>query len=165
MSTIWQKFPHLDNPLEQALVYPVAVSFTAALFGGKFLFPKILQSGFLGSSGEIFVMDGISLAANIDQLTFSAALDPNYNNGFFSLDIVRGGNKSAVGLAPFRFSAFGQGSEFAANWRATATENNQEKFFFQLDGGLIQTPELITLGVSQIQISVCANIYRIKTRD
>ena len=163
MSTLFQKFPQFKNPLQQVLVYPVAVQFKADLIGGRFDFKQVTQPAFTGNSGEIFVLDGVTMAASIDQLNFSQAIDIQYNNGFFSLDIIRGGNRTAVGLAPFRFSAFNQGSEFSANWRPSATENNEEKFIFQMDGALVQTPELIALGVSQIGISVSANIYRIKT--
>ena len=163
MPTIFQKFPTIKNPLEKVLVYPVAVQFLALLTGAAFVFPKVREFAFTGNSGEIFVLDGVTMAANIDQLNFSQAIDPAYNNGFFSLDVVRAGNGTTVGLAPFRFSAFNQGAEFSVNWRPTATENNEEKFLFQLDGSLLQTPELITLGVTQVQISISANIYRIKT--
>lgn len=163
MSTLWQKFPNIKNPLEKVLVYPVAVQFLATLVSSYFLFNRVKIPAFKGNAGEVFVLDGVTLAANIDQLTFSNAIEPTYNDGFFSLDIVRGGNNTAVGLAPFRFSAFNQGTEFAANFRATGTEKNEENFFFQLDGSLKQTAGLLALGVTQVQISITANIYRIKS--
>lgn len=162
MGTLWQKFPQFKNPMDCIQVYPVAVTFTADLVAGKFTFPKVSKPAFTGNAGEIFVLDGVTMAANIDQLIFSNAIDVDYIGGFFELRMVRDGNKSPIGLAPFQFSAFNQGAEFSANWKPTATSNNEELFSFQLNGSLIQTPEIIALGKTEISLSITANIYRIK---
>lgn len=164
MATLQQKFPQFSDALQSVLVYPVAVSFKAQLAGGIFSFPKLREFAFKGNSGEVLVMDGATIAANIDQLIFSQSLLTEYNKGFFSLDIIKAGNNSPVMLAPFQFSAFNQGGEFSANWRPSATKNNEEEFYFQLDGALLQTAQLVALGINFVTIQVTANIYRIKTR-
>lgn len=165
MPTIYQALPGLDSIDTAAQVYPVAVRFPAPLIAGRFEWPALEIPAFTGQAGEKFVLSGLTLAANIDQLAFSNAIDPAFNNGFFSMDIMRAGNRHAATLAPFRFTAFNQGGEYNANWAPTATENNAENFNFRLTGALIQTPDLVALGLLEIDLVVTANIYRIKTRS
>jgi hypothetical protein len=162
MSTLFQKFPGLQNVQQKVKVYPVAVKFTAPLLAGRFEWNKVLKFAFIGNSGERFILDGVNLSATIDQLNFSNAIDPAVNNGFMLLDIIRDGNNKTVTLAPFAFSAFNEGAEFSADFSPTATVNNQENFSFQLRGALIQTPGIIDLGVDEITILLTGNIYRIK---
>jgi len=164
MSTIFQAFPGLPNVETAAQVFPVAVRFTAPLVGGFFEFNQIENFAFQGQNGEKFALDGLTLAANIDTLTFSNAVDPAYNNGFFALDVLRAGNRHACTMAPFKFTAFNQGTEYNANWEPTATTNNGENFLFRLNGRLVQTPALIAAGLVSVSIIVTANIYRIKAR-
>lgn len=162
MPTLYQKFPGLSEVEKKVLIYPVSLKFTAPLVAGRFDWPSLVLPAFQGSSGERFILDGCNLAATIDQLTFSNAIDPSFLNGFFQLDIVRDGNGHRVTLAPFLFSAFNQGSEFSADFSPTATINNVENFSFRLAGALIQTPDLILQGITEISILLTANLYRVK---
>jgi hypothetical protein len=162
MPTLWEKFPGVSRITDKISIYPIACRFSAPLIAGRFEFSKVLSFAFVGSAGEAFVLDGCTLASNVDQLTFNNSLDPLYNNGVFSLDIKQDGNGHLVTLAPFRFSAFNQGGEFSANWSPTGTNNNQESFSLLLDGALIQTPAIIAAGLLSVDIVVTANIYRVK---
>jgi hypothetical protein len=162
MSTLFEKFPGVPDVWKKVLIYPVAVRFTALLAAGKFTFPKVTLDAFTGNAGEIFVLDGVTLAGDLDALTFSNAINPAFNAGFFSLQIIRAGNGHPVTLAPFRFSAYNQGETFAANFAPTATQDNKETFQFQLDGELLQTPEIVALGKTEISLTLVANIFRAK---
>ena len=162
MPTLWEKFPGISRVNEKVSIYPISCRFSAPLAAGRFQFTKQKVFAFRGSAGEMFVLDGCTLASNIDQLTFNNSLDPAYNGGVFSLDIEQAGNQHTVTLAPFRFSAFNQGAEFSANWSPSATQNNQEDFNLILDGALIQTPAIIAAGLVSVDIVVTANIYRVK---
>jgi hypothetical protein len=162
MPTLWEKFPGVARIDEKVNIFPICCRFSAPLFAGRFQFTKQPIFAFRGSAGEKFVLDGCTLASNVDQLTFNNSLDALYNQGAFSLDIQQAGNGHTVTLAPFRFSAFNQGSEFSANWGANATNNNQEEFNLILDGALIQSPAIIAAGLVTVDIIVTANIYRVK---
>lgn len=165
MGTIYQALPGLANIDNAAQVYPVAVKFQAPLIAGRFEWAALVAPAFIGQAGEKFALSGLTLAANIDQLIFSNAIDPAYNGGFFSMDIVREGNGHPATLAPFKFTAFNQGAEYNANWSPTATQNNGERFSLRMTGALIQTPEIVGTGLLAIDLIVTANIYRIKTKS
>lgn len=146
-------------------VYPIAVKFSAALIAGRFEFAAVENFAFTGNSSETFILDGSTISANISNEIFNNALDPVFNNGFFSLDIMRDGNRHAVTLAPFKFSDYNQGENFAANFAPTGTnEINRENFNFKLTGALLQTPELIAIGLNSISLIVTTNLYRITTK-
>ena len=165
MGTLREKFPGVHNIETAVKVFPVAARFSAPLVAGAFVWPRVDVPTFNGNIGEKFEADGFTLAANIDALTFSRAIDPAYANGLFNLEIIRAGNRRPCTQAPFRFTAFNQGREFSANWEVTATDNQGvENFIFRLNGGLIQTPEIVALGLLQIDIIVTANVYRVKER-
>jgi hypothetical protein len=162
MATLWQLFPNLSKPLESVKVFPISCRWTAPLIAGGFEFPRLENFAITGNFGEQLVLDGATLAADIDQLTFSQAIDPAFNNGVFSVDLIAQGNRHPVSLAPLKFSAFNQGEQFSLNFAVTATENNEERFNGQLFGRLIQTPALIALGKTSVTITLVANVYRIK---
>lgn len=154
MSTIWEKFPGADA--NKATLFPASATFTASLAAGKFSWVASQVQGFEMDAGDLAVLDGITIAANIDQLVFSKALQAP-----FQICLVRGGNRRKVGLAPFVFGAFAQGEGFSANWKAVSTLSGKEAIIFQLDGVLNQVTELV--GYSSVSIFLTANVYLCKT--
>jgi hypothetical protein len=160
MSTIWQKFPGIKNLRERVDTQPIKAKFEAALAGGKYLFNSSVLALTLPHN-RMGVLDGISFSSNIDQLTFSNAIDPAVNDGFFQLNLVRAGNGSRVNLAPFMFAAFSQGTEFIANFEPTGTKDGRENFNWNLTGSLLQTAALS--GVQKISIFAVANIFILKS--
>lgn len=160
MATLWQMFPGVSRPENKVQVFPAAVSISAALVGGKYDFSGKTVLGFKANSGDLCVIDGATMTANLAAAVFSSAIDSATDDGFFSLDIVRAGNGHSCTLAPFRFASFEQSLPFSATFEATATENNEEEFYFKLGGALLQTNELIS--VPSVEIKIIANIYRMK---
>lgn len=160
MATLWQMFPAVTRPENKVQVFPAAVSISAALSAGRYDFTGKTVLGFKANSGDICVIDGATMTANVPAAVFSSAIDSATNGGFFSLDIVRAGNGHSCTLAPFRFASFEQALPFAATFEATATENNEEEFYFKLGGALLQVPEI--MAVPSIEIKIIANIYRMK---
>ena len=160
MATLWQLFPGILKPENKVQVFPAAVSISAALTAGKYDFSGKTALGFRANSGDICVIDGVTMSANVPASVFSSAIDPATDGGFISLDIVRAGNGHSPTLAPFRFATFEQSLPFSATFEATATENNEEEFFFKVGGALLQTVELMS--VPAIEVKIIANIYRMK---
>ena len=160
MATLWQLFPGIRKPENKVQIFPAAVSIMANLGAGKYDFTGKTAFGFKANSGDMCVIDGVTMSANVPASVFSSAIDPAIDSGFVSLDIVRAGNGHSCTLAPFRFATFEQSLPFSATFEATATENNEEEFFFKVGGALLQTAELIA--VSSIEIKIIANIYRMK---
>ena len=160
MSTLWQLFPGVLKPENKVQIFPAAVSISAALSAGKYDFTGKTAFGFRANSGDVCVIDGVTMSANVPAAVFSSAIDPATDGGFISLDIVRAGNGHSPTLAPFRFATFEQVLPFSATFGATATENNEEEFFFKVGGALLQTMELIAFPA--IELKIIANIYRMK---
>ena len=160
MATLWQLFPGVLKPENKVQIFPAAVSISADLTAGKYDFTGKTAFGFRANSGDVCVIDGVTMSANVPAAVFSSAIDPATNGGFFSLDIVRAGNGHSCTLAPFRFATFEQTLPFSATFEATATENNEEEFFFKVSGALLQTAELIA--VASIELKIIANVYRMK---
>jgi hypothetical protein len=165
MATLYQKFPGIIAPDTSIQVYPIAVKFTAPLIGGRFDFLGVENFAFTGNSSEKFILDGSAIAGNISNQIFNNALDPAAFNGFFLLDIIRDGNRHPVTLAPFKFSDYSQALNFSANFAPNATDKSgRENFNFKLSGGLLQTPEILALGLNSISIIITTNLYRISQR-
>jgi hypothetical protein len=159
MGTVFEKFPGVSLDLDadaKIRPFPVAASFVAPLVAGQYVFNKARMLALNISSSDLVVIDGLTIAANVDQLSFSRAL-----NGLFSLSLVRTGNGQKINLAPFQFASFDQGANFTANFGSTGTVNNQEAVDFELTGTLNQTQDLV--GVSAITVFITGSPYLCKS--
>lgn len=153
MATLQQKFPNI--PASQIRAVPVSAVFTGPLNAGIFEFDQLVEI-YNADNNDLLVLDGLELAANIDQLEFSRALvDP------FKISIYRGGNLSPVLQRPFVFASFNQGSNFAATWSPTGLDSNgNESVLLKIAGNLNQTAALVAYG--EVKIFATAMIYIIK---
>ena len=161
MSTLQQLFPNVKNPAESIEPSPVRATFSAPLLNGKFDFDIEIPSIEV-SRTQSGVLAGVALSSNIDQLSFSNVIDPSVNGGTFELSIIRSGNRSRVNKAPFQFAGFNQGGTFSAQFVPTATNNSNEVFILKLKGTLLQTPALISSGVSSVSIVAVLDFYKLK---
>jgi hypothetical protein len=160
MASLWQRFPGVKDVASRIDVYPLRASFQAPLTLGKFRFNKIRIPLLKLPQGRLGVIDGISFVSNIDTLIFSNAIDPSINDGFFKMNVIRSGNDHAINLSPFYFSSFAQGESFTSNFKPTAVVNGLEMIELELDGGLLQTAEIATLGKSVITIQAVVNFFQ-----
>lgn len=162
MASLWQIFPGIPNVEKLVNVYPLKGTLRAVLAGGKFRFsgstPIEIHKIPQGKKGVIV---GISFVSNIDQLTFSNAIDPAINEGFFKMNVIRGGNGHPINLAPFYFASFAQADNFTSIFEATAVTNGLEKILLSVDGGLIQTPEIAATGKNEITLQATINYYQL----
>lgn len=140
---------------------PRRASFTASLEAGYFEFDVLSSIGVLNHDTKV-ALCGIDFAANVDQLVFSDALDSSYQDGFFRIDLISGGNMRQVNSTPFSFSAFGQGQNFIMEYVATGITNLQEEFYLRLRGRLRQTAQILELDKTEITITAQLNQFEIK---
>lgn len=159
--SLWERFPGVANVRERITVYPLKAKFTAALIGGRYVFSAATAKAdlFKISQGQMGIIDGISFVSNVDQLTFSNAIDPNVNDGFFKMNVNRKGNNHPINLAPFYFASFSQSSEFTSVFLPTAVNNGQEEIELVIDGALLQTPEIISLGKAVVTMQATINFF------
>lgn len=162
MPTIQQLFPGL--PGSSFLPYPCGATFSAPLTAGRFVFSKVRAPIHYLTSSEIGIVSDVSFVSNVDALQFSRAVDKSVNGGYFTLNIVGGGNGNPVNLAPFKFANFAQASGFVAQFAASAVENAREEFFLELDGALIQTPEIVAAGLVSVSLFASLNLFRTKNQ-
>lgn len=159
--TLWELFPGVPNVQDKVIIYPRAATFTAPLVAGKFAFAASVPVFTLNQS-ETGIIAGISLSADIDDLTFQEALDPSVNGGLFKLNLKRTGNNTPVNLADFLFGTTSQASEFACMAKPTGTANFKETFALEMTGTLLQTAALAQLGKAAIRMNAIFNLYRAK---
>ena len=159
--SIYSLFPHLANKPQAVEPKPRRASFSATLWSGLFTFDVMSSIGKLNHDTKAIIC-GIDFAATIYQLEFSDALDPAFQDGFFRLDLVGGGNLHQINSAPFSFSAFGQGQNFIQEYTATGIEDLQEEFFLRLRGRLRQTLRLLETGKTSVTITAQLNQFEIK---
>ncbi len=150
MATIQEKFPGI--PTNHIRAIPTAVTFTGVLVAGKFVFNSLVDF-YKASANDVLVLDGLELAADIDQLDFSRAIVAP-----FKVQLFKKQNHSPILQQAFVFSAFNQGHNFSANWSPTNMgSNGSEMIQISLKGELNQTPNLV--GLSEIKIFASAMVY------
>jgi len=156
MATIWEKIPWLKTPDSSGAVMPFPFCLTfesSAVSGSIFTFQKVAQSALEMDAGDLVVLDGLRIAANVDQLAFSRALVSP-----FELNLFRGDGKEQVNLKPWKFASFDQGENFAAVWQPnTLGSNGKDQALFTLEGQLKQIAELIN--ETTVKIFITGNIY------
>jgi hypothetical protein len=159
--TLWELFPGVDRIIDRIQVEPRAARFPAAAAAGAFTWDLSVPIMKLDQS-ETGIIAGVSFAANVSDTIFSNAIDPAFNDGYFTLDLIRDGNQTPVNLAPFKFATAGQAQEFSCMARPTGTENFTESFSLKLRGRLLQTPEILALGKGSLSLTCVFNLYRAK---
>lgn len=163
MPTLQEQFPGI--PSHKFSIYPVGTKFSTGLTAGKFVFENLIMPLQELPNSQGAILSNMSLTANINSLTFSNAIDPDVNNGFFLLNVIRAGNANPINLAPFRFSSFEDASNFISQFLPNATEKGSEQILLSISGTLIQTQELIDLGIEEISIMSRLNVYRTTARE
>lgn len=150
MGTLYEKFPGV--PRKAIRIPPASVVFTGSLAGGYFNFDSRVLF-YSASVNDRIIIDGIELAANIDQLEFSRAIvEP------FKAQIWRGGNGTPILQQPFCFAAFNQGRNFAADFEPTNVDSNGvEEMYLSLSGSLKQTAPLADMDT--VKIFGTASLY------
>jgi hypothetical protein len=154
MNSINQLFPNLKN--RDFAVYPVAVSFTSTLNAGFYDFDflpkkKVCELG----KNETGLICGINLSSNVSNDLFLEALDEN--NGFLSIRLIHGENKSDVNLAPFYFCNFSD-SSFISNFKIVGSNSSEkESFFIKLGGRIKQIGS-----INKITLNLIFNLLKTK---
>lgn len=155
-------YKYVKTPGNRIITTPFNATFEGVLNLGAFVFDSEVEA-FQATPGTLNVIENISFSANIDQLTFSRALDSSINNGVFLFDILKKGNNNTVLNKKIPFSSFQNKLDISIFFMANATNSKThiEKINFDLNGQLLQTAEMLEQEISNPKIFVQATIYQI----
>ena len=158
-STLQNLFPFTDKKARDFVVYPCHVKFSAPIRLGHYVFSatttppvyfgKLLQK-------QTGVIAGVKVSANCSEEQFTRALSDS-----LKLQILHGGNRTPVNLAPFPFCNFSQAEEFTLQWSATGTTMTQEeKFLLSVTG---EVEQLTGMTLNELELNVVFNFIRVGT--
>lgn len=125
--TIQSLFPVTEHPGKQFTVYPCIAEFSAGVERGKYIFdnrktPPVKFGRLL--QGQTGVIAGVLISANCSDSDFTKSLTKP-----LSLQVIHGGNRTPVNMAPFYFTSFANGSNFQLQWEITAASVKQDDDF------------------------------------
>lgn len=156
-NTIQSLFPYTNNTAEDFNVYPVFIKFSAPIVNGEYVFsekltpPQVFGKLLQPQKG---IIAGVMISANCTESQFTSAIDdPLY------LQILHGGNKTPVNMAPFPFCNFSQGDNFQLQWKCSGgTVNQEEKFLLQVTGKVNQ---LTGMTSNELELKIAFNFIRV----
>ena len=156
-NTIQSLFPLTNNKAEDFTVFPCYVEFSAAVYGGKYVFNetttpakefgKLLQ-------GQKGIIAGVMLSANCTDQQFTEAV-----NGALKLQILHAENNTPVNMAPYPFANFSQGGNFQEQWKITASTMQQEEAVKLAVTG--EVDQLTNMTQNELVIKVSFNFIRV----
>lgn len=126
--TLQSLFPVTKHSGKSFTVYPCIAEFSAGVESGKYIFsqaktPAVNFGRLL--QGQTGVIAGVLISANCSEQDFTKAL-----NKPLALQVLHGGNRTPVNMAPFYFTSFANGSNFQLQWEITAANVNQDDNFY-----------------------------------
>ncbi len=140
----------------------VSAKFTGPLVAGSFVFNNIQTNLFVPKIGSLYIVENVSFSADINQLIFSDAIDQAVNNGFFILSIRRASDNSGIERLPVQFASYKENRPMALHW---VNNRQNDTIYCNLNGALIQTPDLIAMGRANVTITTDFVIREIDNRD
>lgn len=122
-ATIQSLFPKTDYTGTKFTVYPCNVEFSAAIVAGRYVFsqkttPPVRFGELL--QGQTGVIAGVFISANCSDADFTKSL-----KNPLALQVINGGNRTPINMAPFYFTSFANGSNFGLQWTITAANTKQ----------------------------------------
>lgn len=156
-NTIQSLFPYTNNTAEDFNVYPVFIKFSAPIVNGEYVFnekltpPQVFGKLLQPQKG---IIAGVMISANCTESQFTSAIDDT-----LYLQILHGGNKTPVNMAPFPFCNFSQGDNFQLQWKCSGgTVNQEEKFLLQVTGKVNQ---LTGMTSNELDLKIAFNFIRV----
>ena len=165
MNTLIQdRFPGLKP--KDFRIYPVQAVWNTTVAGGLFTFNSTSQILPVMYNSFYSVIE-IDIGANIDENTFSNAIDLSYNaNGFsFNFGSQYLGN-TVFSLTPFVFSIYRKNCPVAYNYKTGQQKNagtvtTTDSIQSTISGRLTQTADIVLLGITSISIYAYFTIVQI----
>ena len=154
-NTLQNLFPFSTISPARALVYPCAVGFSAPITAGHYVFKDDNRVSF-GTKlleKQTGVIAGIMISGNCNADDFAAAVDEP-----LKIQIYQGGNDTPVNLAPFPFSQFSHGDNYALWFNITQAANYENEFFVGLSGKVRQIANMTS---NELKIKLAFNFWRI----
>lgn len=126
-ATIQSLFPVTEHDGKKFTVYPCIAEFSAPIENGKYRFNRnttpFVKFGRL-LQGQTGVIAGVLISANCSDVDFTKSLKRP-----LALQVLHGGNRTPVNMAPFYFTSFANGSNFQLQWEITAANTKQDDDF------------------------------------
>lgn len=156
-ATIQSLFPYTNNTAEDFNVYPVFIKFSAPIVNGEYVFNEKLTPP--QAFGKLLqpqkgIIAGVMISANCTESQFTSAIDDA-----LYLQILHGGNKTPVNMAPFPFCNFSHGDNFQLQWECSGgTVNQEENFLLQVTGKVNQ---LTGMTSNELVLKIAFNFIRV----
>lgn len=161
MTAIKQLFP--DLAYKDISTFTLNTRISAPVIAGSFTFDDAVGLAIRSMSKRAYIIDSISFSSNVNSLDFTEALDPTVNNGFFSLNVVKGDSAERISKTPLDFTGLNQ--NVPLNLLYTSQERSgadlKQDINFQLRGQALQTPALVAKGISQLDIYISTIVYEV----
>ena len=155
-NTKYSLFPFSTIAKKDFTIYPVSIEFRAPLIAGKYVFsPATTPAKVFGElmQNECGIVAGVMLSANTTAENFAAGVDKP-----LELQILHGGNQSAINMTPFPFSTFAHGDNFIADWEITAANvSRKDDFLLQVTG---EVNQLTGMTQNELILKIAFNYIR-----
>ena len=160
-NTLQNLFPFSTISPDRAQVYPVTVEFSAPIVAGEYVFNETLTPGQVFgrlSQNQTGVIAGVMIGANCTPEDFAQNV-----NGVLKLQVLNGANKTPVNLAPFPFSQFAHGDNYALWWNITgAAKQYEDEFILQVTG---RVKQIANMTENELKIKISFNYWRVDKRE
>ena len=157
-NTLQNLFPFSTiNPV-RAQVYPVNVEFNAPIIGGEYVFDESTTPAKSFGTGlsqkQTGVIAGVMIGANCTPEDFAANVVTN-----LELQVLNGSNGTPVNLAPFPFSQFAHGDNYALWWNITGAATPYiDDFLLQVSGKVKQIDDMTE---NELILKIAFNFWRV----
>ena len=161
-NTLQNLFPFSTINYNRALIYPKTVEFSAPVIAGEYVFNDTTtppQSFGTLPQNQTGIIAGVMIGANCTPDDFSQNVQ-----GVLKLQVLHGGNKTPVNLAPFPFSQFAHGDNYSLWWNITGaqTQQYQEECFLQIAGNVKQ---IMNMTDNELKIKISFNYWRVDNNE
>lgn len=151
-----------DLKISAQNILNVSCKFVGNLLGGSYVFNNVQSNLFTPKIGSLYIVENVSFSADINQLIFSDAIDQSVNNGFFIISIRKTSDNSGIERLPLQFASYKENRPMALHW---INNRQNDLIYCNINGALIQTPDLIAMGRLSVTITTDFVIREIDNRD
>lgn len=157
-NTLQSLFPFSTVSPESTKVEPCAVEFSAPIIAGHYVFSEdTTPAQYFGKldQGKTGVIAGVMIGANCEPDDFALSVEEP-----LKLQVINGTNRTPITLAPFMFTQFAHGDNYATWWNITgssATPYN-DSFYLSVEGRVKQINNMTD---NELKLKICFNFWSV----